>query len=93
MRWLSYWTDNRRVVDDVYDRDAGNFSRAGDPTKLTIEVTASQGVLANDRAGVPDSPIKVYLATPPQHAGDFTLNDDGSFVYQPGLYTGSDSFS
>jgi hypothetical protein len=51
------------------------------------------GVLANDSD--PDGdPITAVLVSPPQHSSNFSLNQNGSFSYQPSAnYNGPDAFT
>jgi hypothetical protein len=58
----------------------------------TLSVQASSGLLINDTDPGPD-PLSAVLVSGPAHAQSFTLNADGSFVYEPALnYSGPDSF-
>jgi predicted extracellular nuclease len=63
---------------DVYTAEAG----------VTLNVTASQGILSNDAGG----PLTIISHTDPTH-GTLALNADGSFAYMPAAgYTGADNF-
>ena len=58
---------------------------------IVSNVSAALGVLSND-TDADDNALTVTLATPPQH-GTVTLNEDGSFVYQPDAnFVGQDLF-
>ena len=57
-----------------------------------FSVTVNAGILANDEDGESD-PLTVSLVDSTAH-GQLTLNEDGSFNYQPGTnYSGSDAFT
>ncbi len=54
---------------------------------------AAPGVIANDRDGDGDAPLRSTLDVPPAN-GTVTLNADGSFVYTPNTgFTGTDTFT
>ncbi len=58
----------------------------------TLEVAAAQGVLANDTDADGDS-LEVETLSGPSH-GTLTLNDDGSFTYEPNPnFNGTDGFT
>jgi hypothetical protein len=65
---------------------------SGGITDPAVEVSAADGVLANDSAPQ-DAPLRAVLLDVPRH-GRLQLNADGSFRYQPNKsLNGSDSFS
>ena len=58
-----------------------------------LDVTAADGVLANDSDVEGDTLIAVVVGSGPAH-GTVTMNDDGSFSYLPATgYNGPDSFT
>jgi VCBS repeat-containing protein len=59
----------------------------------TLEVSAAEGVLANDSDEDRDSLTAVLVTNPSQAV--LTLNQDGSFTYEPGgnLFVGTDVFT
>jgi hypothetical protein len=61
-------------------------------TNTTLKVTASKGVLHNDKDVYGDA-LKAVLLVAPQH-GRITLGADGGFIYKPDAgFVGDDTFS
>jgi hypothetical protein len=69
----------------------GESYNTNEDTPLTTD--PGGGVLANDSD--PDGdPITAVLVSPPQHSSNFSLNQNGSFSYQPTAnYDGADAFT
>ena len=61
------------------------------PDNRALEVSAAQGLLANDRIHAGASNVSVQLDTQPS-LGSIDIADDGSFRYLPSGAPGSDSF-
>jgi len=61
---------------------------------VTTSISDVQGVLSNDSAPEAGQQLTASIVTAPTSAATFTLNPDGSFIYQPNvsLTTGVDSF-
>ncbi len=75
-------------VNDVPSAVDDSYSTVED---TTLNVPLATGVLANDSTGDPASSIAVATGV---SNGNLTLNQDGSFTYQPNAgFTGNDTFT
>jgi subtilisin family serine protease len=82
------------AVDDAYTMNEDTTLVTNDPTgNLTPGFTIDDGIAANDST-TSTSPLSVTLVTPPQHAANFELQSDGTFLYRPlPNFFGTDTFT
>jgi VCBS repeat-containing protein len=80
------------AIEDGYVAVQGTVFSTSDPDgNQTPTILNDDGVLANDSDPNPSDAanLKAFINIPPQHASQFTLNQNGTFVYR---HDGSDTF-